>query len=236
VIDPWFVTEISFANIRHGAIKSRYFYGRPRKIIDLPQGNDILFAPPYDIQDSTVPPEIDVQSVETNSTDGNNTAQPIESSERPQNQEVILHNSGLQQNSPYQKIDTTKMSLCYHLGQKYIDLAPYFNMPITEVAKELGAAPSTLTKRVSTTQRRWPYRRLRAIDSQLLVLLKNRRGASTMKRTVTDNQLLGSIQNCKENYELENESIEQKIKELLVERNNIVKPMYVPYDFVKCKK
>lgn len=71
-------------------------------------------------------------------------------------------------------------------GKDCIDITPYFRMPQTEVARVLGIATSTLSKRWTDAARgrKWPYRKLMLHEQRISLL--NQKTVSTYVRTVAD--------------------------------------------------
>lgn len=90
----------------------------------------------------------------------------------------------------------------------YMDLSPYFYFTLSDLARTLGARPSTLSKRIAASGRKWPRRQLLKIDKQLAVIIKN-----TPKE--------GHIQS------------NHRLKELVASREQIAMPLLIRSDFIK---
>lgn len=61
------------------------------------------------------------------------------------------------------------------VGQRYVDITDYLNMPQTKAAQKLGLPTSTLSKRwkEAVCNRKWPYRAVQKLDKEITTLLYN---------------------------------------------------------------
>lgn len=61
------------------------------------------------------------------------------------------------------------------VGQRYVDITDYLNMPQTKAAEKLGLPTSTLSKRwkEAVCNRKWPFRAVQKLDKEITTLLYN---------------------------------------------------------------
>jgi hypothetical protein len=92
-------------------------------------------------------------------------------------------------------------------GERYAEITEYLKLPQQDAAKRLGIPISTLSKRwkeVVRNGRKWPYRTVRKLDTEIMTLLHN----------VPDG---GSLP----------KELEQQLAELLAKRNKALQPVVI---------
>ena len=92
-------------------------------------------------------------------------------------------------------------------GERYAEITEYLKLPQMEAAKRLGIPISTLSKRwkeVVRGGRKWPYRAVRKLDTEIMTLLHNVPDGGTLPK-----------------------ELEQQLAELLAKRNRALQPVVI---------